>query len=404
MSPRAIPAGVGNASETGEVGEVLDAAGPSCRREELAARLALLALPGVGPARARWLLSAASAADVLGHLRAGRLPPELGPAPPGVTPNLVRRWTSGVRQVAVDELLAETERQGIEIVDPGHDRWPFAADPEPPVVLFCQGRSDLLGRRPAVAIVGTRRCTAVGRQVAARFGAGLAEAGVIVVSGLASGIDGAAHEGVLAAGGDAVGVVGTGLDVVYPKRNRRLWEEVGSAGLLVSESVLGAKAERWRFPARNRLIAGLADAVLVVESHQEGGSLLTVGEAADRGCPVLAVPGSVTSPASAGSNQLLVEGCQPACSVDDVLDAIGVVRPLVAVSPPAETRRVERPDDLSPLAAWVLDQVDGGAVHVDGLAVACREPITRLLAEVEQLEARGLVAVDGSTVSPRGAP
>jgi DNA processing protein len=177
-----------------------------------------------------------------------------------------------------------------------------------------------------VAIVGTRRCTQTGVSVARQFGRELAASGVAVVSGLALGIDGAAHEGALgAAAAGPVGVVGSGLDVVYPKRHARLWREVAASGALLSEAPLGAQPEPWRFPARNRILAALSDVVVVVESHAAGGSMHTVRAALDRGILVMAVPGSVRNPAAAGANQLLSEGVPPARDTDDILVALGMV-------------------------------------------------------------------------------
>src|SRR5262249_15322114 len=148
--------------------------------------------------------------------------------------------------------------------------------------------------RPRVGLVGTRRCTPTGKSVARQLGRELAACGVAVVSGLAIGIDGCAHQGALAArAAPPVGVVGSRLDVVYPKSHRRLWDDVAAAGVLLSEAPLGAPPEPWRFPARNRILAALSDVVVVVESHAAGGSMHTVRAAVDRGIPVMAVPGSV---------------------------------------------------------------------------------------------------------------
>ena len=214
-------------------------------------------------------------------------------------------------------------------------------DPDPPPILFWRGDPQAL-ERPAVAIVGTRRCTAYGTDVARSLGRDLTAAGVSVVSGLALGIDGAAHEGALATrliddlarlepdaaavdlGAPPIGVVGSGLDVVYPPRHRQLWDRVATHGLLVSESPPGSAPEPWRFPRRNRVLAALADLVVVVESHASGGSLSTVKAATDRGVPVMAVPGSVRSPASAGTNRLLADGVAPVTDVDDVLVALAL--------------------------------------------------------------------------------
>src|SRR3954452_23713677 len=215
----------------------------------------------------------------------------------------------------------------------------LAVDHEAPAVLFSKGdMSALVG--PRVAIIGSRRCTRYGRDVAFDLGRSLAQAGVRIVSGLALGIDGAAHLGALAAGDGAappVAVVGSGLDVVYPRAHRRLWSRVAGAGLLLSEAPLGARPEPWRFPARNRILAALADVVVVVESRAKGGSFHTVQAADQRGVTVMAVPGPVRSPASSYTNELLATGSPPARDVDDVLVALdligrGAARPRTAGS------------------------------------------------------------------------
>jgi DNA processing protein len=197
-------------------------------------------------------------------------------------------------------------------------------DPEPPALLFVRGELESLDR-PRVAVIGTRRCSQSGRVVARELGRDLAEAGVCVLSGLALGIDGAAHGGALSVPGAApVAVVGTGLDVVYPAAHRELWERVATAGAVLSEYPLGTPPDRWRFPARNRLLAALADVVVVVESHLHGGSLHTVESALERDRTVMAVPGSVRNPSATGTNGLLAAGCAPVRDADDVLVVLGL--------------------------------------------------------------------------------
>ncbi len=397
---------------------------------DTAARLALVSLPGLGPARLRWLLAEAPAPTVVQALADGRLPPVAGPAPAGVTTKLVSRWTDEIRRFDPEVLAADATGAGVDVIGPGHRLWPFVDDPDPPGVLFSRGDLGLLTAGLMVAVIGTRRCSAIGRQVATELGRSLADAGLVVVSGLALGIDGCAHVGALAAGGRPVAVVGTGLDVVYPAANRRLWTRIGDSGLLLSEAPVGARPERWRFPARNRLIAALADAVVVVESHAVGGSLHTVHEALERGRLVMAVPGAVTNPAAAGTNQLLAEGCPPVRGVDDVLDALGVGPgggPGVAPAHlPADTGVVPNDDAGGPMAGgslgsvarWILDQVAAGSVHVDDLLLNAtsaptggegsgsgRTPgVTEVLAEIQRLVDRDLVLLDGATVSLRQQP
>jgi DNA processing protein len=205
----------------------------------------------------------------------------------------------------------------------------LADDPLPPPVLFSLGRLDLLeGRR--VGIVGTRNATSAGRAVAHELGANLSVAGVHVVSGLAKGIDGVAHRGALDAltkrpdgnCGRAVGVVGTGIDVVYPRQNTDLWERVATEGLLLSEMPPGTRPEPFRFPLRNRIVAALSEVLVVVESRERGGSLITATLAAERGVPVMAVPGSAANRAALGTNALIREGAAPVLAADDVLLAL----------------------------------------------------------------------------------
>lgn len=237
-------------------------------------------------------------------------------------------------------------------------------DPERPDELFARGdRGALHARR--VAIVGTRRATAYGRNVARRLGAELTEAGVGVVSGLAIGIDGAAHEGVLAAGGKPVGVVATSLDVVYPRRHTALWEQVGREGLLLTETAPGQQlTNAWNFPRRNRIIAALAEIVIVVESTVKGGSMHTVNAAIKRGIDVMAVPGPVGSVASEGTNRLLLDGVGVCLGAQEVLDALEITSPRLFVDPPP----VRRPR-LSVVARRVFEVLDFAPMTTDRLVV-----------------------------------
>ena len=219
---------------------------------------------------------------------------------------------------------------GVQVLLPHRPGYPsmLADDPGAPAVLFALGDPGVLESRARVAIVGTRSATHYGRQVASELAQELSSSGVVVVSGLALGIDGAAHAGALRGGtGEAappVAVVGTGLDVVYPNSNKALWELVASRGCVFSESPLGTRPHPGVFPARNRIIAALSNVVVVVESHYGGGSLYTAEAAARRSIPVCAVPGSVRSRASDGTNALLVDGCIPVRDATDVLVAISL--------------------------------------------------------------------------------
>jgi DNA processing protein len=236
--------------------------------------------------------------------------------------------------------------------------------------------------------VGTRRCTGAGAGIARELGRELAAQGIGVVSGLALGIDGAAHRGALDGGGPAIGVVGSGLDVVYPSRHRELWSQVAERGLLLSEAPLGTRPAGWRFPSRNRVIAALADVLVVVESHAAGGSMHTVREAVDRGITVLVVPGSVRSPASAGTNQLLAEGAAPARDTTDVLVALG----LTAAQRRARQERRPRPDRTG---RAVLAAFDWQPATLEHLALRTGLAVPTLALTLEVLLASGWISQDG---------
>jgi DNA processing protein len=272
-------------------------------------------------------------------------------------------WWKAASSSDPEALGAAHRAAGVAIDVIGLPGYPaaLAEDHQPPAVLFTRGSLAILDA-PRVAIVGTRRCTRYGHDVAHRLGRELAAAGVVVVSGLAKGIDGAAHEGALSSGGaPPFGVVGSGHDVVYPAVHRSLWRRVAEAGALVSEAPLGSRPEPWRFPARNRIIAALAQAVVVVESHAGGGSMHTVEAANDRARAILAVPGPVVSPASVGTNRLIREGCAPALDADDVLVALGLDAPV-----PQRATAVARPSPEGTAAA-VLDALGWAPATLDQL-------------------------------------
>lgn len=282
--------------------------------------VALVSLPGMGPARLAVVTARRSPSEAWAHVLRGA---------ERVPDHVAERWRSVASRVDVAALHEAHESAGVSVLLPGDAGWPpsLLDDPEPPPMLFAAGDPVALGR-PRVAVIGTRRCSYAGREVARQLGRDLADAGVCVVSGLALGIDGAAHAGALSSAGGAppAAVVATGLDVVYPRRHAELWRAVAERGVLLSEYPLGVAPERWRFPARNRIIAGLADVVVVVESHLRGGSMHTVESALERDRLVMAVPGSVRSPAAAGTNALLAAGSPPCRDADDVLVALGLSR------------------------------------------------------------------------------
>lgn len=291
-----------------------------------AGALAVLAGSGVvSPARLRLLLTHHDPCEALDRLRSGA--PLHAMFHRGLPDGKLRDLREHVRGASVGDATDACVRHGIEVIALGDPRYPphLVHDPQAPVALFVRGDLRALDAR-RVGIVGTRHASAAGRATAAELGAALSVESVAVVSGLAKGIDAAAHRGVRASGGPgaAVAVVGSGPDVHYPKANADLWEWVSAEGLLVSEWPPGVSPDGWRFPQRNRILAALSEVVVVVESRERGGSLITARAAADRGIDVMAVPGSPRSRASAGTNQLLVDGATPVTTVDDVFVALGL--------------------------------------------------------------------------------
>jgi DNA processing protein len=356
---------------------------------------ALAALPGIGPVTLVRLLRQFDPVIAWQAVLAG-FGEEVAGSAPGATRAASRRWDETARGFDVLGRWRALEEAGIGVTYLGLPDYPTALrhDPHPPGVIFWRGDLGALDR-VCVAIVGTRRCTGYGIGVAALLGRDLAAAGLCVVSGLALGIDGAAHAGALEAmGGRTVGVAASGVDVPYPRRHAGLWADVVGRGAVLSESVPGQAAHSWRFPSRNRIIAGLARAVVIVESHAQGGSMHTVDAAADRGIEILAVPGPVTSPASAGTNQLLRDGCPPVRHARDVLDQLGDFRawsggepPPSSPAPPAvrldlQLRRVLAAADWTPTSTSVI-------------AARCGLALGPLSAALVKLEALGVVRGEG---------
>ncbi len=305
-------------------------------------------------------------------------------------PARARQWGIEIRSADPVAAAVAHQRAGVSVLSIGQPGYPqsFESLDDPPGVLFVQGDPSLLNdecstndqsscsckcssngncacnagglmQHRRAAIVGTRRATSYGRQMARSLGRSLAATGVSVVSGLAAGIDGAAHSGALAdrANSDAhpIAVVGSGLDHPYPSANRELWNAVRRDGALVSEWPLGARPIAWHFPARNRLIVGLSEAVVVVESAATGGSMITVKHAQERGVPVLCVPGLLTSPASVGPHQVLAEGGAVCRGAEDVLVAMGMLKRGSAIRPGFDSRRQPSADGAAVLSGLGWD-------------------------------------------------
>lgn len=289
--------------------------------------------------------------------------------------------------------LAALERRGFRWLPPSDARFPprLRAIHDPPPGLFLRGAGpvDVLSRS-AVAIVGARACSGYGAHVGRMLGRELARAGLLIVSGLARGIDGQAHRGALDAGGVTVAVLGCGIDRDYPAAHRALAREVCESGLIVSEYAPGVEPAPWRFPARNRIVAGLAAATIVVEARERSGALITADFALEEGREVFACPGEITSGLSAGTNELLRLGATPLTRVEDVLELFGLAAPEAAEA------------DLSEPAAAVLAQLGDAAAGFDELARGTGLAVGAVAAAVSELELAGLVAhADGVYRSTR---
>jgi DNA processing protein len=264
---------------------------------------------------------------------------------------------------------------------------------DPPARLYLRGGPPEQLERPAVAIVGARSCSAYGAQVARELGRELAAAGVTVVSGLARGIDGEAHRGALAAGGLTVAVLGCGIDRDYPRSHAELARRIAESGVIVSEYAPGVEPAPWRFPARNRIIAGLSLATVVVEARTRSGALISADFALELGRDVFAVPGEITAALSAGSNDLLRQGAAPLLSADDVLEVLGIER-----APPPTA------GPLSAAARAVRAALADGAQDADGLGRATGIPSAELAATLVELELAGLVVCAEGVYRCRGDP
>lgn len=259
---------------------------------------------------------------------------------------------------------------------------------DPPRRLYLRGaRSELL-HGPCAAIVGARSCSAYGAQVARALGRELARAGGVVVSGLARGVDAEAHRGALEAGGATVAVLGCGIDRDYPRAHAELARRIAEAGLIVSEYPPGTEPAPWRFPARNRIVAGLSLATVVVEARERSGALITADFALEEGREVLAVPGEITSALSAGTNALLRLGAAPLLTADDALAALGLERE------PSEPPRVEG------AAGAVLALLRESPAAVDELVRRSGLGAEQVAAALVELELDGLACAGDGVYRP----
>ncbi|MDE2370323.1 MAG: DNA-processing protein DprA [Burkholderiales bacterium] len=348
---------------------------------DFAAWLRLIETPGLGRASARRLLAALGSPDaVLGATEARRAA-IVGPAVAAALREPPPDWPQ--RLAAALAWLAGEPNRSVLTLD--HPDWPplLLQSPDPPLLLYVEGDAKRLAA-PALAIVGSRHATPQGIDHARRFGSAIGNAGWVVVSGLAAGIDAAAHEGALASAAGTVAVCGTGLDQVYPARHRALARRIAAHGALISEYSPGMEALAHNFPRRNRIIAGLTRGTLVVEAALKSGSLITARLAAEAGREVFAMPGSIHAPQSRGCHDLIKQGAKLVETVQDIFDELGAGGiGAAAVAPPAPAA-----DTTDPL----LQALGAESLTLDELQDRSGWPADRLAARLLDLELEGRLA------------
>jgi DNA processing protein len=288
--------------------------------------LALALVPELGPRRTAMLLAHFGSPAAVRRATVSQLQEV-----PGIGSVLAERFVRALPQIDLKSELQLLDKHGVSLIPLGSPNYPvtLARIDDPPPLLYFRGSLADTDRR-AVAIVGSRHCTGYGKRVAERLAGGLARAGITVISGLARGIDGAAHRGALDAGGRTIAVLAGGLSRIYPPEHADLAGAIERNGCLLTETPMTVQPQPGMFPARNRIITGLSQAVVIVEAGERSGALISAQHAAEQGREVFAVPGQVDSPASNGTLQLLREGARLIRSVDDILEDLAGIAPVAA--------------------------------------------------------------------------
>lgn len=334
---------------------------------------------GIGAVRMRRLL------DAFGDLEAAWN----APAESLVSAGLGHKLAQGVAQargsVDLDRVWEELQNKGIQVITWEDEAYPrrLREIDQPPPVLYLRGTL-LPDDEWAVAIVGTRRITPYGRQITTDIAAHLASRGVTVVSGLARGVDAAAHQAALEAGGRTLAVLGSGVDRVYPPEHRRLAEQVIQRGALISDYPLGTQPDAVNFPPRNRIISGLSIAVVIVEAGEQSGALITANFAAEQGRDVFAVPGNINAPQSIGTNRLIQQGARPFLNMEELLETLN----LTLISEHRQARQALPADEVE---LRLLDLLSSQPLHVDEIRTQAGLPIERVTAALAMMELKGMV-------------
>lgn len=303
----------------------------------------------------------------------------------GLGLKLTERIVQARSQVDLNKIWAKIEAQGIKILTWEDDAYPqrLKEIEQPPPVVYIRGDylpDDLF----AVAIVGTRKVTPYGRQITEELAAYLAGHGITVVSGLARGVDSIAHHTALKAGGRTIGVLGSGVDKIYPPEHRQLAERMVVSGSIVSDYAPGTPPDASNFPPRNRIISGLSLAVVVIEAGETSGALITAEFAAEQGREVFAVPGSILAPQSKGTNKLIQRGALPLLSINDLMQALDLTR----MTEHKAARKVIPADETE---ARVMNVLGSQPMHVDEIRNQAEMPIEKVSAALALMELKGMV-------------
>lgn len=349
--------------------------------------LTLAYTPGIGPVACRRLL------DHFGTIEAALSAGDERCRLAGLRDDSCRALRNGISRQKAEEELHRCEKQGVRLLGWDDPLFPplLREIADPPLVLYIKGDATLLSRRPALAIVGARAATSYGQKIAADLAGSLTRHDFTVVSGLALGIDRAAHQGACRAGGNTIAVLGCGVDVPYPVQNQSLYNEIAAQGAIVSDYPLATQPEAFRFPARNRIISGLCRGVVVIEAATRSGSLITAKLALEQGREVFAVPGRVDSPKSEGCHRLIRDG---AVLVHSVADIIAELEP--AMTPRPATMATEAASainhGLSREEQCIVSCLEAYPKDIDTIINATRLPAQRVSTLLLGLELKGLVA------------
>jgi len=357
--------------------------------------LRLILIPGIAPHKILRLLARFRSPDRVLAASESELADAVG------EPDIAHRIAAYRDSVDVDGELAQIEKYGVTLITLDDDIYPaqLAETYGPPIILYVRG-TFLPEDANRVGIVGTRRASHYGRMVAERLAGELAVHGITVVSGLAAGVDSAAHRGALAAGGRTISVLGCGVDVVYPAANRELMEQVIEHGCVMSEFPMGTKPYKSNFPQRNRIISGMTLGTVVVEGNRTSGALITARRAMEQGREVFAVPGRALTEGSQGPHSLIRDGAKLTETAQDILEEIEVHMVPVATEPTATEDSVEPLESgekgprsepaISPQEQLILKTLATEPVAVDDLASMCNVALPELLSALTLLEIKGL--------------